>query len=252
LGNFCADIYAVMDNRYLISVASPFAVKSAISVLDLLRIAPPGDLYLFELWEDIALQMLGEADLVCDGQVPQAQWESRWSKLIGGRILTKAVQSYMESGTLSAERKAAVIELISQSRTTEPELAENLLLRLCGSVSRSRITHDQAVETLRCKHFRTNLTLYEVEQMVACWTILKSSGLPGLASPSLDLLTIILSGLEKQPYSMAEDWERFEYAPEATTEDFHTFIERHNLRTYNLFLQEHASAQPFITLKGRA
>src|SRR5262249_46655820 len=192
--------------------------------------------------------MLGEAYQANKGRISESRWNQEWGNLTGGTILINAMRRYMDGGTLTATEKSGVITRISASTAAGCELAENLLVRLCGCVSRGRISLKTAKATLRCKHFRTNLSLHEIRQFIDCWKILQGSSSSG--GTSLSLATELLECLQHQPYSMAEESEYFEYAfPAGLRENFEAFIESHGIDKFTLFLQEYAGEQPFVTLE---
>ena len=111
------------------------------------------DLDFFE-WEVIALSMLGDAVMANEGQLSEAAWDERWRVLSGGTILCHAMVQYMNAGTLSTSDKGAVIARISKGSGEGRELAGNLLQRLCGAVSRGRVTLEAAKLTARSASFR--------------------------------------------------------------------------------------------------
>jgi hypothetical protein len=243
-------IYAVKDMHYLIPVSSPFKLRNSVSIDEVFRLAPPDDLLYFEMWEDIALSMLGDANFANRGEMSEAEWQDRWAVLCGGPILCRAVRKYMDGGSLSGEAKDAVIRRISQGTETERELAHNLILRLCGAVSRGRISLDAARATARSAPFRENIGTHDLRQIIACWNVMVNHRFR--PENSLALLSAILSSMKEQPPTMAANSEEFEYArAEGSREDFDTFIERHHLSEHELFLQEHAGVrQPFAVLEG--
>jgi hypothetical protein len=243
-----ANIYAVKNLRYLIPVSSPFSLRGSLPIDTILSAAPADDLNFFEMWEDVVLQMLGDAHIADTGGLSEDKWGETWRTLLGGPILCDAMRRYMNGGTLSVASKDAIIARISKSDGEGSELAENLLLRLCGAVSRGRVSMDAAKTTARGIAFRQNLTIHELDQILACWNVMRKSLLP--PKRSMAILSEVLSSLKDQPPAMADQSDEFVYTrPEGPREDFNTFIERHELNKYSLFLQELAGAdQPFPTL----
>jgi hypothetical protein len=227
-------IYGVLGTRYLVPVASPVRVKGALGIDEVLRLAPADDLYLFAMWEDIVLQMIGGAY----SDPPEAGWEQKWRSLVGGTILQKAMAVYLAGGSLSSQEKQIVLKNVEKSRMGGPELAENVLLRLCGAVSRGRVSLEQLKATLRCKHFRFNVTALEIQQMIDAYKILKSEFVH--PEDSLALLGFVFGELTQLPRDPIENHEEFETrTAQPSTEQF------------TLFLQEHASVhQKVLTLEA--
>ncbi len=235
-------IYAIVDSRYFVPVASPFRVQGALNVDELLTIAPANDLLYFELWEDIALHMLSDAHHVESGKTTEADWSRRWAGLLGGDILTSAIKQYLLAGSLSTPEQTRIVKRVARANSRNPELAENLILRLCGAVSRGRISLEQAQATLSCRHFRINLTIHELKQMV-----LANETLQELSSPltrdkeSLELLTWALIRLGEEP---VDEWQDSDAVAQVTDQP--------DLSRFSLFLQEYAGGdQPIPTLNVR-
>jgi hypothetical protein len=227
-------IYGVLNNRYLLPMASPIRVQHAWDIDSVLQTSPADDLYLFELWEDIVLSMIAGA---YESDTPTSTWQDKWSKLIGGSILQKAMKGYLNGGTLSNEQKQRVLRNVGGSAVGGPEFAENTLLRLCGCLSRRRMTPDQGQATLRCIHFRLNITIRELQQMVAAYNALRSDPLG--ASSSLELLEFVLVEMTNRPFNEFEHPDKFEIRTEQPDNS-----------SFELFLQEHAgSSQEVLRLE---
>ncbi len=163
-------IYGILEQRYLVPVASPVRVKGAWDVTRLLETAPPDDLFLFELWEDFLGSLAGAAH----GSIEKLASDP-WRTVTGGRILSSAIARYLGNGGLDRREQEEITRAASASQVEGPELAENLVLRLCGCVQRGRMSIADAVSTLQCRHFRINITQHEAVQTVALYRILSSS-----------------------------------------------------------------------------
>jgi hypothetical protein len=219
-------IYGVLDNRYLVPMASPIRVKDAWDIDTVLQTSHADDLLFFELWEDLILSMILGA---YEADSPQEEWIRTWNGLIGGPILQRAMTQYLNGGQLTGEQKQRVLINIRHSSIAAPEFAENSLLRLCGCLSRHRMTFEEARATLRCFYFRINVSLHELNQIVAAYNALLSNPLG--SENSIKLLEFVLLELTKAPLDQYEHWEQFEIRTEPPD----------NSR-FNLFLQEHAGA----------
>lgn len=227
-------IYGVSDGRYLVPLASPIRVKNAWDIDEVLQQSPADDLYLFELWEDIVLTMISGA---YESDTPNKTWIDTWSYLIGGSILQHAMSQYLNGGTLSNDEKQRVLGNISRSKITGPEFAENTLLRLCGCVSRGRMTLNEAKATLSCIHFRVNISLHELHQIVAAHNALRSNPLG--AENSIKLLELVLLEMTKSPLDEFEN-----------SDDFEIREKQPDNSAFSLFLQEYAgSSQRVLQLE---
>ncbi|NIP26547.1 MAG: hypothetical protein GWN67_19225 [Phycisphaerae bacterium] len=226
-------IYGVLDTRYLVPVSSPIRVKNALNVDHVLRAGPADDILFFEMWEDIVLTMIPGA---YDESGPSQEWKDKWKNLVGGSILQCAMEKYLNAGSLSSEQKQRVLTAISGYNTDRPEFAENLLLRLCGCLSRNRISLDEARATLQCLHFRRNVTVHEAQQMIDAASLLQEN--PLCSENSLSLLALVLNELSNPPLD-----------PFQTPEQFAVQEEEPSIEQFDLFLQEYAgSTQKVLTL----
>lgn len=232
----CTPIYGVLDNRYLVPVSSPVRVKSSWDVDMILKASPSDDLFLFELWEDIVLSMIAGA--YGPREEPDNQWKTNWEHLIGGKILIEAMKRYLEGSGLSRQEKDQVIKNISVTQFDGPEFAENLLLRLCGCVSRNRMTLEEARATLQCFYFRINVTGHDLDQIIAAYKALLANTV-GMET-SILLLNFVLNELTKKPLDEYDNPEHFEIRTiEPDTSRFQLFIQEHaGLSQDVLYLEE--------------
>jgi hypothetical protein len=204
-------IYGVLDNRYLVPVASPVRVKGVKDIDAILEIARPNDLWLFGTWETLLGALIFEATKKDGAGVGE-----RWPLLVGGAILEKAAQRYMHGGTLKSEEQASILRALI-CRPRKPELAENLLLRICGCVERGRLSPEDVRALFMCRHFRINVTEHDAEQMIQAYRLLKANSMG--ADDALGLMGGVLNLLKDQPADAYERPEIFEVrtdAPDAT------------------------------------
>jgi len=186
-------VYGVLDGRYLVSISHESGMPGAWPIDKLLSSAPADDLLYFGLWELIALQMATDANSVDEGRMSEAAWNERWSYVAGGPILIDAVGRYLEAGDLSRTEVMRVLTRLSQTSHQHPELAESLLIRLIGALSRTRIVMEEFDATLCCENFRRNVTRHEIQQIRCTRDALWSSfGLTSATSlDSLDPIQVM-------------------------------------------------------------
>jgi hypothetical protein len=195
-GKSARSFYALKDGRYFVPLSDPFSFAGTLHVDELLRIAPANDLLYFGLWESLALQMMSDAHYVTKGKLARAVWQDRWGALAGGPILVKAITGYLENGDLSRTERLRAIEVVQSGGDGGPELAENLILRLCGAWERKRINPESFLVTLVCPHFRRSITLREIEQLrQAKSAYLESNRLP-IGQDDLKVLSLAIAAIE--------------------------------------------------------
>jgi hypothetical protein len=228
----CVPIYGVLNNRYLIPMACPVRVRDAWDINEVLKHSPADDLYLFEMWELLVLSMIVGA---YESNTPDSDWVNRWSKLIGGSILQNAMSQYLDGGSLSNDEKRQVLQNVSRSsKTNAPEFAENTLLRLCGCISRGRMSLKEAKATLQCIYFRINISLHELDQIVAAYNALKFGVTIG-AETSSKLLEFVLLEMTKAPLDKFNNKEYFEIREKQPDNS-----------SFSLFLQEWAGSNQSV------
>ncbi|MCX5538108.1 hypothetical protein M3A49_01110 [Paraburkholderia sp. CNPSo 3076] len=231
-------VYGIRSEMYLIPLSDPYHLSNSIRVDDLLRIAPADDLDYFELWEDFALKLLGEAHAMLHGDIPENQWKSRWEKLAHGRILKEALKRYMANGNLGAEEQEQIFNKIPERSADYPEFAEGLVLRLIGCVSRGRCTLQAAATTARCKYFRQNIGWTELDQLVTVYDLLSNDRF-GIKSSSLPILGHILLELGKPVIDIDKNPEMFSLINDQL-----------NFDEYSLFFQDFVGEnRPYPTLE---
>lgn len=229
-------VYGLLNQRYLIPVSDPFILRDSLSINRLLEISPPNDLYLFEAWEDIALTSLHYLDLLAKGALSRQAWEQNWGPLIHGHIMQQALGRYMHGGTLSAQEQAAIMSLVPDSYPEFPPLAENIILRLIGAITRGRCGLNEALRTLKSKYLRENLSYAELTQILLARDRLQenSSG----SDTSLKLIELSVMKLTEDVFNHKDQPSEFELAVTQTPID-----------DFPLFLQEYAGDnRPLPTL----
>lgn len=223
-----AAIYGVLENRYLVPVASPVRLKGVKDVDEILELAPPDDLWLFATWESILGALILEAHQ--QGDVAQ-----KWPLLVGGSILEQAAVQYMRGGTLSSGEQAAIRRALG-GPAQKTELAENLLLRIAGCVERGRLSADQVLLLFQCRHFRINVTEHDTRQMIQAYQLLKKY--PVGSDDERGLMGGILNLLTDQPVDPFDQPDLFEVRTEEP-----------DPTRFPLLLQEYvASRQPVLSL----
>jgi hypothetical protein len=228
-------IYGVFQNRYLIPVASPIRVKAVKDIDEVLTLAPADDLWLFGLWEAILGALIFEAYANVD--MEGGSTLSELPLIVGGPILADSAKRFMANGTLSIDEQTAILAALAPPIDT-PELAENLLLRICGCVERGRLTTEEVRALFRCRHLRINVTIHDVQQMMQVHQLLSQQ--TPQDDDSLGLLGGVLNLLTSPPADPFVEPGLFEIR-----------TERPDPGRFTLFLQEHASVdQPVLTLEA--
>ena len=220
-------VYGVLQQQYLVPISDPYRLTGTLSVLELLAVAPADDLYLFEAWEDIALQILGDADGVVEGSLSLSDWRARWSKIAFGPILKSALSRYMKGGSLNAQTQGKVLNLIPDAEEGYSEFARGLILRLIGATARGRCTLDTALRTLRCRYFRENISWQELEQMVEAFGNLRRNSFG--ADTTIGVIQRFLVELGQPVFDL-----------DANPEEYSCLSEQASVDDYELFLQEFA------------
>lgn len=230
-------IYGVLDNRYLIPIASPVRVKSAWDVDKLIQTPINANIHsYFELWEDVVSCVVAEAFTSIDSKIKNDEWRKRWGRLLGGEVLIESVKRFMENGNSEDNEKTKILNMISNHNKENPVLVDNLLFKLCACIERRKITLDEVKATLKCKHFRINISHDEIQQLLDLYSIFDSQYFP--PKNSLLLMQFVLRQLENKPVDEFDDPDEFEIR-----------IQQPSFDHYRLFLQEFAAyRQEILTL----
>jgi hypothetical protein len=242
------DIFGVKDNKYLIPVASPFMVLGSVPMEKLLQIGTLDAFYKSELWKDIADHFVSEIS-VTRGRISEQAWQSRWRPLLGSARAAAELHRYMASQHISSELRGAILSHLLSPSMISSELAENLIVRLWIGVLSGCITINDAKATINSRDFRRNITGTDMSQFLAIFDIFGPTY--DLRNKHRNMVFTMLKEFAKQPYDFVINPELFSYvSPDPKKEEFSTFIERHNLQRFTLFLQEHAGRQQkFVSLE---
>jgi hypothetical protein len=223
-------IYGVLNQRYLIPVASPVRLKGAWDVDRLLDAIPADAVDGHGPMEGLILQMAATAPRTRSTAKEVEEWRAHWGPLLGGPIAAATAERYLKTGEQAYSDKRTAVRLVAESQESGPELAENILLRMCSAVARGKMSPQDAKATLRCEHFRANVTAHELTQLIAAYRVLSEEFIPDKENlVLLEYLLVLLSNPPADPIEHASDFE----------------IRRSqgNLSRFELYLQEFVGIQ---------
>jgi hypothetical protein len=231
------EIYGVFEQKYLVPVASLFRVKAAWDVDKLFQTPINANIHsYFMLWEDVISYIIGDAFIALDSSERLFEWEKKWGLLLGGKILVESVTQFIANGSSGKDEQSKVIAMVSSAAHEDTFLVDNLLFRICACIERGKLSAEEAIATLECKHFRVNISYHEIQQMLNLYTILVSQEVMPPEN-SITLIGFVLAQLEKDPVDMDTDPGKFE------KRDFLPYDR------FNLFFQEDPKfSQEVITL----
>ena len=140
----------------------------------------------------------------------------------------------LHRNNLNDKEQKRLISMFSTSTSTQPELAENILVRVCGLLLLGKMSIDEATATFRCLYFRRNITHHEIEQIFTIYNSLQNAQnyLNDSLEDNLAILKFIMQLLTQPPADEGEDSELFEIRDNQP--DYEQF---------SLFLQEHMGFQ---------
>jgi hypothetical protein len=234
-------IYGVLDQKYLVPVASPIWRKGAVRVDQVLRAMPAEAVDGLGPLEVLLLLMATSACIASRSELASNEWLKKWSNLAGGSIAIEASRRYLRSGTHAPGERERAIRLVASVARGNPGLAENLVLRLCSCIARGIFSVEEAWATLRCTHFRRNVTYDELQQIVSAHALVAAEAFP--EKDTLAALRFVLAALSEDPDDEIDDPSAFE-----------TLSDQGNLGRFDLFLQEFAGRKqsvPMVTLSGQ-
>lgn len=232
------DIYGVIQNKYLIPLSSPVRVKLSWDIDKLLNVPIEFNVHsYFQLWEDVISSMV--VDYYNISKDNFNEWEEKWGKIYGGDVMKDSVSEFIDNGDMSDIKKLRINNIFSKSKKGQIPLAENLLFILCACMEKGEITPDEVKATLMCKHFRLNLSIFEINQIIALYNnFIKTEFSP--PENSIVFLKIILLLLQKEPFDKFVNNQEFEI--------------RNPLPDYNVYkliiLEDVQLKQEVITLKA--
>jgi hypothetical protein len=125
----------------------------------------------------------------------------------------------------------------TQLGLAEEDLPSNLLLRLCSCVAQRKMDLKEAQATLRCQHFRVNVSFQDIQGA----GIVQNS-LHRKTKESCDmaiLLDFTRGAMTLPPFDPIKDSDEFEVRPQQPSLD-----------RFNLFLQEHAGVRQEVLTLG--
>jgi hypothetical protein len=209
------EIYGVLDQRYLVAVSSPRRVRRAWPI-DRFRHETrldSGWLHRVSLYQDAMISMLKEAvlfDLTGEGD-----WDERWRLLTGGAYLTATVGERRHLIGAGVDTKRLMQRLAQRARPHEPELADNLLLRIAAGVLGSVVPGEVARATLRCPYFYRNVSYHELEQIEALLAAFSSpvAHESETLEQSKEILGLVLDQIRERPFTPSDQPGEFEWMP---------------------------------------
>jgi hypothetical protein len=232
-------IYGILDNRYLVPVASPIWRTGAMRIDQLLYKMPAAAVDGYGPLEALLLLMATSASIASRSGQASEQWHQQWSYLLGGRIATGAAERYLRSGTQPDAEKERAIRMVASATHNNPELAENIVLRLCSCIARSFLSVEDAWATLHCKHFRRNVTFHELHQIISAHELLSAEAFPD--KDTLAALRFALVALTEKPDDEFENPAVFE-----------TLASQPEFEIFSLFVQEFAGREQSVPTLTRA
>jgi hypothetical protein len=127
----------------------------------------------------------------------------------------------------------------TQLGSAEEELPSNLLLRLCSCVAQRKMDLKEAQATLRCQHFRINVSFQDIQGAGVV-----QESLHRKTKESRDvavLLDFTRAAMTFPPFDLINDSDEFEVREQQPSLD-----------RFNLFLQEHAGVRQEVLTLGES
>jgi hypothetical protein len=239
--------YGIRDGRYLIPLSAPYRVNGAIDIEVILDRTSPGMVAESEFFQDLVLGvsvlLLNEAD------AGKPSEDSRLPGILADPTIHEPVAAVLRSMGTHFPKPAirAAMGRLKQQRQSVVALESNLLVRLCV-LSWSGLTPEAAGgATAKCQHFRSNVTLEEISQFVACCRV-QSEGVPLGRGARFRLP--ILAALKEQPIYPASNPEAFTpcVPAELLENPYEHFDGYYRPERFSLFMMEKAGLQSFLDL----
>lgn len=222
-------MYAFRD-YLLVPVNNTIKVKNSLDILEVEAKGKSMDIIKLRTWDKIAKWLYAETMNLIEKKITKEQWNERWGLLIGGNELLVYMKKHFY---INDER---FIEIITDKNHKGEELIQNKIFRLCAAVELGSISMENAIATLRCQHFRINISNIEYYQILKVVELLKDiqSGVMSF----LKILSEFGSVLIEQPYNRHDNKDEF------------ILNERLNdINAYSLIIQEHVGIyQPHRTI----
>ncbi|EFL52338.1 hypothetical protein DesfrDRAFT_0827 [Solidesulfovibrio fructosivorans JJ]] len=237
--------YGVRDNRYLIPVSSPFRVKGAWDIDQVLDAVPlNSEIFIglmdsMGIYEDAIMAMYAEALHI--NEIGEENYKKRWEYLTGGNILMSKIRNSGLSIPTNEIKRNNILQLLSFKDSNSPELADNIFIKLFRCLVWQKMSLGHIINTLMCPHFRSNITPSEVRQIIQLFNSLQGTSFYTCETLNRNLLWLqdILQSLFHKPFDRDKEPEHFEE------------IEKQpNYTKYSLLLQMHlGKPYPVILLQ---
>jgi hypothetical protein len=226
----CASIYGVLDQRFLIPVSARLRVENALSPDHVLGASAFESFSGRPLWEGIAIRLVVDTANLLEGKLSEDEWDEHWSRFATEPRLEFSRRRFLQNGVYAARQ--ADIERIIAERTPEGLLPvfKNLLVRLAIARADGKVSEEQLVASMKCRHFRINVSNWEIGQLLELYSVIEHCNEISFP-PETDVpkaIISILHGLSEQPLN---EW------------DVHDEVVEHekqpDLDRFSLFLQEY-------------
>jgi hypothetical protein len=206
------DIYGVLSLRYLVPASPAVRVRGAVDVDVLVHAVAPETVLGSLAWREVTALIVMITELV-GPPVRALQW---WS----GTALHASVNTMLASSRVGRKDRAAVLEALS-SQHRLPPLQENLLLRLVVAAGLGLITVAQAQATMRCRHFRTNVTAAEIHQIAVLQSLIRDHRVLSYQAP----IAFLAQEIQRPPYQEIADADQFEIRLDRDISGFELFLQ---------------------------
>jgi hypothetical protein len=221
------DVYAVLDVRYLVAVAPSVRVSGSVDVDAVVRAVPSASSSL--IWRELCQAIAAHAE---PPMVVEEETLVTWLEWLAGDELARSAAPWLFMSDTPADLTAR-LETVLTTDAGKPPLEENILLRLAVAFARDIITLEQLERTMRCRHFRANVSADEVHQLLAAANVVTS--LVGFDSAAMYHAFVRM--LTEAPYDEYETPDEFEVREDDVDVD-----------RFELFLQSPAGSgqQPVV------
>jgi hypothetical protein len=221
------DVYGVLNGQWLIPVSAPERPRG---VVDVDRLAGAVTTVADSLvWKELCQAIA--AHLEPPAALSDETIDAALERLASPALLEAAAPWIVMSDAAPETARRAVASLSGPPGS--PPVDENLLLRIMVAIARDHLTADQATACLRCRHFRANVAIDEVHQLVAAHNLVGTV----IGLHSAPLYAWLIEQLTRVPADSLDD--AAEFALDDTPPD---------LERFELFLQSPAgeSQQPVV------
>lgn len=225
-------LYGVLDGTFLIPASAALRVRHALDVDILLQRVPSRNIPNSSVWRDMCMAVAAQAEQPYTLNERALEWMACPSFL-------KSVIPYLMLASIEPTKLTRIGQILNQRSETIVPLDKSLLVRLIVGLSQGVVTKEEVIASLRCKHFRANVSIAEVNQFIAVLQVMQ--GLYG--SRSSGALVWLAEQLEVAPYDELDDADEFEVK-----------MEPPNIEQYDLFLQAPAGSRqdPVIIVREKS